>query len=212
MDALAIKQKVRDDGESELINQLRGGIREIDDFTGRVYFFTSEQAEYFGRKFEEIVDSKDTQQLDKTREDVFRTCLTRAKKLGYKVMVHYATVNREEELSIEAIDYALKAVEMHLDSFLSLLISLNPAKSVITEERKKMELKKEECKQKIFQTLTEKGAFTRSEFYAKLKQEYGISLGEQSCDKIFQGLIDEKKVFLKIGEKNSISYHLKKEV
>ena len=156
MDALAIKQKVRDDGESELINQLRGGIREIDDFTGRVYFFTSEQAEYFGRKFEEIVDSKDTQQLDKTREDVFRTCLTRAKKLGYKVMVHYATVNREEELSIEAIDYALKAVEMHLDSFLSLLISLNPAKSVITEERKKMELKKEECKQKIFQTLTEK--------------------------------------------------------
>ena len=196
MDALAIKQKVRDDGESELINQLRGGIREIDDFTGRVYFFTSEQAEYFGRKFEEIVDSKDTQQLDKTREDVFRTVSNKGKKAWlYKVMVHYATVNREEELSIEAIDYALKAVEMHLDSFLSLLISLNPAKSVITEERKKMELKKEECKQKIFQTLTEKGAFTRSEFYAKLKQEYGISLGEQSCDKIFQGLIDEKKSF-----------------
>ncbi|MDD4878667.1 MAG: hypothetical protein PHO02_06580, partial [Candidatus Nanoarchaeia archaeon] len=207
MDELAIKQKVEESDEPGLINQLMNSIREINSFAGRVYSFTPEQAHYYSKKFEGIVDTKDTQNLNEPMKTIFRTSLTRAKKLGYKVMVHYATVNREEELSKEAIDYALKAVEMHLGSFLSLLVSLNPTAGSVVVGINKMNLMKKECRQKILQALAEKGVFTRSEFHAKLKQEYGISLGEQSCDKIFQELIAEKKISFKTGEKNSISYH-----
>jgi len=209
MNPLAVSSPEKIARRKELIENIKKILQETEAFTGRKYSFGTSQAEDYSNKFENIIDSKEIElaSLNPKLQSVFRTSLARAQGMGYKLIVHYCTINQLETVTIGAIEYALKCVDDHLTNFLDLLKEINaPCNGM--QEIGKIELKKSDALVKILQIAEERKEFTRKEFHEKLKAQYGITLGEQGCDEILNKLVNEGRLKKKEGDKNSITYYL----
>lgn len=201
MDLLSLSGNERNKERDRLQQELKKMLEKVERFDNKNYAFDENLANYYGTNFEILVKKNDAEDLRPDLRNLYRTSLARAKKLGYKVMVHYATVNQQEELNKETINYALNCVKLHLDSFLDVLYLFNNQPEGAAETSKSNDA----SHQLLLMCRAEK-KFSRTQFINDLKHKYMIHASQQKCDAIIKDFVRQGKLSEEHGINNAKTY------
>ena len=201
MDRLA--ELPKDDGTRlRFIGGLKTLIGEFATADSTMLTLTKGIGQYLTDQFENLERSIKIDDLSDDLRTVFRSSLSRSKQLVYKLILHYVYVNGDSDATSLAVDYAIKGVGQHLQSFVSLLRFMEQCALPAGVRASTRLAVREGTKKKLIEHGKAIGTFTRKELHTSLKHQWGVDVGSNLIDELLQELIGKGVFTVSKGQNN----------
>lgn len=173
----------------------------------KIYCLSNEISDYFGTNFENLINSLNIDdELPTSKISTFEQSLVRAKILCYKLMIQYSSIEEDDEISKDSVDYALECIKEHLTSYICLLNNISNK-----ENRYREQIDEAKNKDKAIDILKNiirnNPDFSKSKFKTELYQrdDFPIGFGIRKLTEGKSSLITEliNKGIIRLKEKKS---------